>query len=106
MGVEGFAVASTLVMIGYALGLLVAWGYDSGWGPVRSLAPVFLRSMLSAGVAAGLGWLVADAMVGEDPITILSALAVAAVAGLTTLGAFLGTSALLRSPEMRETLRR
>jgi len=106
MGVEGFALASTLVMIGYALGLMVAWGYDSGWGPVRSLAPVFFRSMLSATVAAGLGWLVADAMVGEDPITILSALAVAAVAGLTTLAAFLGMSALLRSPEMRETLRR
>jgi len=106
MGVEGFALASTLVMIGYALGLLVAWGYDSGWGPVRNLAPVFLRSMLSAAVAAGLGWLVADAMVGEDPITILSALAVAAVAGLTTLAAFLGMSALLRSPEMSETLRR
>ena len=106
MGVEGLALASTLVMIGYALGLLVAWGYDSGWGPVRNLAPVFLRSMLSAAVAAGLGWLVADAMVGEDPITILSALAVAAVAGLTTLAAFLGMSALLRSPEMSETLRR
>ncbi|HEX6220443.1 MAG TPA: murein biosynthesis integral membrane protein MurJ, partial [Acidimicrobiia bacterium] len=29
MGVEGFALASTLVMVGYALGMLVAWGYDS-----------------------------------------------------------------------------
>jgi len=106
MGVEGFALASTLVMIGYALGLLVAWGYDSGWAAVRRLAPVFVRSMLSAGVAAGLGLVVADAMIGNDALSILSALAVAVVAGLTTLAAFLATSALLRAPEMREVLRR
>jgi len=106
MGVEGFALASTLVMIGYALGLLVAWGYDSGWAAVRRLAPVFVRSMLSAGIAAGLGLVVADAMIGNDALSILSALAVAVVAGLTTLAAFLATSALLRAPEMGEVLRR
>jgi putative peptidoglycan lipid II flippase len=106
MGVEGFALASTLVMIGYALGLLVAWGYDSGWAPVRRLAPVFFRSMLSAGAAAGLGLLVANAMMGESTLTILSGLAVAVVAGVTTLAAFLGSSALLRAPEMGEVLRR
>jgi putative peptidoglycan lipid II flippase len=106
MGVEGFALASTLVMVGYALGLLVAWGYDSGWAPVRRLAPAFLRSMLSAGVAAVLGLWVADAMMGDGDLTILSGLAVALVAGLTTLAAFLGTSALLRAPEMGEVLRR
>ncbi|HSM44920.1 MAG TPA: lipid II flippase MurJ, partial [Acidimicrobiia bacterium] len=106
MGVNGLALASTLVMIGYALGLLVAWGYDSGWDPVRRLAPVFLRSMVSAGVAAAVGLLVADAMVGDDPLTILGALGVAVVAGITTLAAFLGVSALLRSPEMAEVLRR
>lgn len=106
MGVQGFALASTLVMIGYALGLLVAWGYDSGWSPVKRLGPAFLRAMVAAGVAAILGWLVADAMIGDDPITVLSALGVALVAGLTTLAAFLGTSRLLRSPEMVEVLRR
>ena len=106
MGVEGFALASTLVMIGYALALLVAWGYDSGWTAVRRLAPVFLRSMLSAGVAAGVGLVVADAMIGNNALSILSALAVAVVAGLTTLAAFLATSALLRAPEMGEVLRR
>lgn len=106
MGVEGFALASTLVMVGYALGMLVAWGYDSGWAPVRRLAPVFLRSMLSAGVAAALGLVVANAMIGDDELTILGGLAVTMVAGLTTLAAFLGTSALFRSPEMAELLRR
>lgn len=106
MGVEGFALASTLVMVGYALGLLVAWGYDSGWVAVRRLAPVFIRSMLSAGVAAGLGSVLADAMIGNDELSILSGLAVAFVAGLTTLAAFLATSALLRAPEMGEVLHR
>lgn len=106
MGVEGYALASTLVMISYALGLLVAWGYDSGWAPVRRLAPAFVRSMLSAAISAGLGLLVATAMTGNDPMTILSALGIAAVAGLTTLAAFLGVSRLLRSPEMGEVLRR
>jgi putative peptidoglycan lipid II flippase len=106
MGVEGFALASTLVMIGYALGLLVAWGYDSGWAPVRRLAPSFFRSMLSAGVAAGLGWLMADAMLGDGAISWLSAVWVGLAAGITTLAAFLGTSWALRSPEMREVLRR
>ena len=106
MGVEGFALASTLVMTGYALGLLVAWGYDSGWAAVGRLAPAFLRAIVSAGVAAGLGWLVVDAISGEGSVTLLSALLVAAVAGTVTLAAFLGTAWLLRSPEMREVLRR
>jgi putative peptidoglycan lipid II flippase len=106
MGVEGFALASTLVMTAYALGLMVVWGYDSGWAAVRRLAPAFLRSIASAGVAAGLGWLVVDVMSGDGSVTFLSALLVSAVAGTVTLAAFLGTSWLLRSPEMREVLRR
>ncbi len=106
MGVNGFALASTLVMIGYALGLLVAWGYDSGWDPVRRLAPSFLRSMMSAVVAAALGLLVANAMLGDADITILGGLTVTAVAGLTTFAAFLATATALRAPELREILRR
>ena len=106
LGVEGFALASTTVMIGYALGLLVAWGYDSGWEAVRRLAPAFIRSMISAAVAGGMGLLVADAMLGDGVITVGSALAVGAVGGLTTLAAFLGVSTLLRSPEMAEVLGR
>lgn len=106
MGVEGFALASTLVMLGYALGLLVAWGYDSGWDPVRRLAPSFLRSMVSAAVAAGLGLVVANAMLDGSDLTILWALATTATAGLTTLAGFLGTAWLLRSTEIVEILRR
>jgi peptidoglycan biosynthesis protein MviN/MurJ (putative lipid II flippase) len=106
MGVEGFALASTVVMIAYALGLLVAWGYDSGWAAVRRLAPAFLRSMVSAAIAGGVGWYLADLMIGDDAITVVSGLVVTVVAGLSTLALFLGLSRLLRSPEMGEVLGR
>ncbi len=106
MGVEGFALASTLVMTAYALGLLVAWGFDSGWEPVRRLAPAFLRALVSAGVAAAAGWAVADAISGEGAIRLLTALFEALVAGSVTVAVFLGTSWLMRSPEMREVIRR
>jgi putative peptidoglycan lipid II flippase len=106
MGVEGFALASTLVMIGYALGLLVAWGYDSGWQGVRRLAPAFLRSMTAAAVAGGVGWLLGNAILGEGTVTILDGLLVTVVAGATTLAIFLGVSRLLGSTELREVLSR
>lgn len=106
MGVEGFALASTLVMIGYSLGLLAAWGRDSGWEPVRRLAPVFGRSMISAAVAGGLGWLVVDAMIDGGDLTVWAGLGAGLLGGLTTLAAFLAVSRLLRSPEMREVLTR
>jgi hypothetical protein len=93
-------------MIGYALGLLVAWGYDSGWEPVRRLAPSFLRSMTSAAVAGGVGWVLGNAIVGEGPVSILDGLLVMVVAGATTLALFLGISRLLGSTELREVLSR
>jgi putative peptidoglycan lipid II flippase len=105
-GIEGYALASTVIMIAYSLGMLVAWGYDSGWGPVRRLLPAFLRAMLSAGVAAGMGLLVVDAVMGDDPMTVLAGLGVGLLGAVTTLAAFLGVSALMRSPEMSEVLAR
>jgi putative peptidoglycan lipid II flippase len=106
IGVEGFALASTLVMIAYALGMLVAWGFDSGWPAVGRLAPAFARGMLAAVIAGGLGLLLVNRMLPEDGITVLTALWVGTVGALTTLAAFLGVSALLRAPEMREVLSR
>jgi putative peptidoglycan lipid II flippase len=106
IGVEGFALASTLVMVGYALGMLVAWGYDSGWEAVRRLAPAFARGMFAASVAGGLGYLLVDRMLPEGEITVLSALGVGSLGALTTLAAFLAISALLRGPEMGEVLSR
>ena len=106
MGVEGFALASTLVMIAYALGMLIAWGYDSGWAPVRRLAPAFLRGMFSAAVAGGLGVLVVDAILDGTSPTVVSSLGAGLIGGLTTLAVFFGSSSILRAPEMREVLRR
>lgn len=106
MGVEGFALASTVVMIAYALGMLIAWGYDSGWAAVGRLAPVFARSMISAGVAAALGLLLVNALLGDQPITVGSGFVVALSGGITALAIFLGVSALMRAPEMSEALRR
>lgn len=106
IGIEGFALASTLVMIGYALGMLVAWGYDSGWDPVRRVFPAFVRGMLSAGVAGGMGWLLVNQLLPADDVTVTSALWIGLVGGVTTLAAFLAMSLLLRAPEMREVLSR
>jgi hypothetical protein len=62
--------------------------------------------MFSAAVAGGLGVLLVNRMLPDDAVTVLSALWVGSVGGLTTLAAFLGVSALLRAPEMREVLSR
>jgi putative peptidoglycan lipid II flippase len=106
MGVEGFALASTLVMVGYALGMLIAWGFDSGWKAVGRLAPAFVRGMFSAAVAGGLGLVLVDRLLPDGEISIWSALGIGLAGGLTTLAAFLAVSALLRAPEMRELLKR
>jgi putative peptidoglycan lipid II flippase len=106
LGVEGFALASTLIMVGYALGMLVAWGFDSGWPAVRRLAPAFFRGMIAAAVAGGIGVLITNAILGDGPIGIGEALVVGAIGLLATAVAFLGVSALFRSPEMGEVLRR
>lgn len=105
-GVEGFAIASTVVMIGYALGMLAAWGFDAGWSAVRTLAPAFLRAMVAASIASIVGLAVVNAIMDEGPIGVGEALFLALVAGGATLAVYLGTSALLRSTEMGEVLRR
>ena len=100
MGVEGFALASTLVMTGYALGLMLAWGRDSGWEPVRRLAPSLARGLVSAGAAAAVGWPLVNALSGDGVLTVWAGLGVGLVGGLTALAAFLLVAYLLRSPEL------
>ncbi|HEX9846978.1 MAG TPA: lipid II flippase MurJ [Acidimicrobiia bacterium] len=104
LGVEGFALASTLIMTGYALGLLVAWGYDSGWAAVRRLVPALIRALAAAGVAAVVGLPLVNAFIGQESLTVWSGLGVVLIGGLTTLATFLGVSALMRSPELRDVL--
>lgn len=106
MGVEGFALASTLVMVGYALGMLIAWGFDSGWAAVRRLAPAFARGMISAAVAGGLGLLLVNRLLPSGDIDVWSAIGIGLAGGVAALAVFLAMSALLRAPEMREVLGR
>jgi putative peptidoglycan lipid II flippase len=106
MGVEGFALASTLVMTGYAIALLVAWGLDAGWEPVRALVPSLLRGLTAAAVAALLASPLVGVLFDEEGMTLLQGLAAAALGGLTTVSAFLAVSYLLRAPELRDLLRR
>jgi putative peptidoglycan lipid II flippase len=105
MGVEGFALASTLVMTAYALALLIAWGLDAGWAPVRSLVPSMLRGLAAAVAAALLAYPLVRVLDNEG-LSLLEALAATALGGLTTVAAFLGMAYLLRAPELRDLLRR
>jgi putative peptidoglycan lipid II flippase len=106
MGVEGFALASTLVMTAYALALLIAWGIDVGWAPVRALVPSLLRGLVAAGLAVLLAYPLVRAIFDSGDFSIWEGLAAAAVGGLTTLAVFLGVSYLLRAPELRDLMRR
>jgi putative peptidoglycan lipid II flippase len=105
MGVEGFALASTLVMTAYAVALLVAWGLDSGWAPVKALVPSILRGLAAAGIAILAAYPLVAALFDED-LSLLEGLLALVVGGLTAGAVFLGVSALLRAPELRDLLRR
>ncbi|MGH8872699.1 MAG: murein biosynthesis integral membrane protein MurJ [Acidimicrobiia bacterium] len=105
MGVEGFALASTLVMSAYAISLLMAWGLDAGWAPVRALMPSLLRGLIAAGLAALLAYPLVG-MLFDGDLSLLEGLAAATLGGLTTVAVFLGVSYLLRAPELRDLLRR
>jgi putative peptidoglycan lipid II flippase len=106
MGIEGFALASTLVMTAYAIALLVAWGLDSGWAAVRALVPSILRGLAAAAVAALAAYPLVTALFDESDLSLFQGLAAAVVGGLTVVAVYLGVSALLRAPELRDLLRR
>ena len=106
MGVEGFALASTLVVSGYALGMLVAWGFDSGWAAVKELAPSLFRGLIAATVAALVSLPLVNTLFGEEDLTVWGGLGAALVGGLTALAAFLVVSLLLRAPELGHLRRR
>ncbi len=106
IGVEGFALASTLIITGYALALLVAWGFDSGWAAVRQLAPSLLRGLFAAAVAAAVALPLTNALFGGDDLSFWGGLGSAVVGGVTAVAAFLVVAYALRSPELRELRRR
>ncbi len=98
-GVEGFALASTIVMTLYALGMLVAWGTDAGWEGVRRILPSFARGLASAAVAAVAGVPLVNALFERND-SVLASLGIAAVGGVTTIAVFALVAFLLRSPEL------
>lgn len=102
MGVDGFALASTLVMTGYAIAMVVAWGFDSGWAAVRRAVPSLGRSVIAAAAAAALALPLVDALFGGSALTVAESLGAVALGGTTVLAAFLGVALLLRSPELAE----
>lgn len=104
--VPGFAMASSLVMTGYAVGMTIAWGRDSGWSAVRDLLPSLVRGVIAAGVAGLAGWPVVSGLFGQGKLNILAGIGSVGLGGLTVVAAFLAVSYLLRSPELTELTRR
>jgi putative peptidoglycan lipid II flippase len=100
MGVEGFALASTLVMTGYALALLFAWGFDSGWAPVKQMVPSLARGVVSASAAALAAGPLVRSMFGSGDLSIAQGLGAALLGGLTAVVVFLLVAWVLRSPEL------
>jgi putative peptidoglycan lipid II flippase len=106
LGIPGFALASTVVMLAYALGLLAAWGRDSGWAEVRHLGFTMLRGVLAAGVAILIARPLIGALFGTGQLSVLAGLGAVVVGGLTALAGFLGVAYLLRAPELADVMHR
>ncbi len=103
IGVEGFAAASSAVMTSYATGLIVAWGFDSGWEAVRQLLPSLGRGAIAAGIAVLAAIPLQGAIFGTDAdFNVLTGLGSMGIGGLTALGVFLLVSYLLRAPELQD----
>jgi putative peptidoglycan lipid II flippase len=105
-GVEGFAIASVVVMTAYALALLVAWGADSGWAAAGKVGISLVRGLVAAAAAVLLALPVVNAIFGDGDLTFLGGLGAAILGGLTALAGFLIVSFLLRAPELKEILKR
>jgi putative peptidoglycan lipid II flippase len=106
MGVEGFALASSLVMTGYAIAMMVAWGYDSGWDALRRALPSLGRSAVAAGIAVGAALPLVERLLGGASLTVWEGIGAAILGGLTVVAVFMGVALLLRSPELAEFARR
>ena len=104
MGVNGFALASTLTMTGYALALLVVWGRDAGWGGVRRTVPSFLRGVAAAAAGGLAATPLVDRLGDAWGAGVGPTLGLALIGLLTTMAVFLLVSRLLRSPELDTVL--
>jgi hypothetical protein len=93
-------------MSAYALALLIAWGWDSGWAAVREVGISLLRGLVAAAIAVLVSVPVVNAVFGDGALTILGGIGAAALGGLTAMAGFLGVSYVLRAPELKEIMGR
>jgi putative peptidoglycan lipid II flippase len=101
-GVEGMALASTLVMTGYALAMLTAWWRDSGGEGVRRLLRSMGRGAVAAVLAAVVGRALVEAITGPGPISLGAGIVAVIMGTATVIAVYLVATFLLRSPELRE----
>ncbi|MFO7298621.1 MAG: lipid II flippase MurJ [Actinomycetes bacterium] len=104
-GERGMAIASTLSMLIYAGALTVAWWREAGGGVASTLLPTLYRSAAAGTLAALAGRALANSMfsAGDSPVIGILTLF---VAGAVTAVVFVITSLLVRSPELKEVVRR
>ena len=108
MGLNGFALASTLTMSLYAVALVVMWGRSTEWAGVRRLLPAFMRGLIGAGLAGLAGRPVVDAISTSLGEGVGPTIVVGLVGLVTTLAVFALVAWGLRAPELeliRERLR-
>jgi putative peptidoglycan lipid II flippase len=105
-GVEGMAIASTLVMTAYALAMLAAWWRDSGPEPVWRLLGSMGRGLVAAITAAVIGRSLVGSIIGDEAISTPEGILAVVVGVVTVVAVFLVATLLLRSPELRDLRRR
>ena len=105
LGLEGFALASTLVVTSYAIAMVVAWGFDSGWDSVASMVSPILRGLAAGAIAVLLALPVTNALFETEQLSFAAGLGALVVGGVTVAAAFLAVALLLRSPELAELRR-
>ncbi len=106
-GLQGIAGASVIGVAIYASSMIVAWHRTHGWSPMRPVLATLLRS-LGAGLPAGLlAWLAADQVAGAvSEMTISRGILALAAGGGVLIVMYLGTSLVMRSPEVLRLLDR
>ena len=101
-GIEGFAMASTFTITLYAIAMVLAWGIDSGWAPIKSMTPSVLRGLAAAVAAAAPALPLTNAMFNAEDPGFWGGMAALAVGAVTVVTAFIGIALLLGSPEISE----
>jgi phosphotransferase system glucose/maltose/N-acetylglucosamine-specific IIC component len=98
------AMASTAVMVAYALAMLWAWWRDTGSPEVGALLRSMGRGLVAAGVSALIGTALVEAMVKD--LSVARSFLALILGALVVTGCFFVMTFLMRSPEWKELRRR